>query len=59
MRFGSGGGARRELRRPPLVDTGAPLLSVERLSYSYENKPVELRRGLYHTEAHYYRNELN
>ena len=41
------------------VAVGAPLLSVERLSYSYENKPVELRRGLYHTEAHYYRNELN
>jgi GntR family transcriptional regulator len=38
---------------------GAPLLSVERLSYSYDDKPVELRRGLYQTEAHYYRNELN
>ncbi len=41
------------------VSVGTPLLSVERLSYSYENKPVELRRGLYHTEAHYYRNELS
>ena len=38
---------------------GSPLLSVERLSYSYEDKPVELRRGLYHTAAHHYRNELN
>ena len=41
------------------VPSGAPLLSVERLSYSYEDRPVELRRGLYHTEAHYYRNELS
>jgi GntR family transcriptional regulator len=38
---------------------GAPLLSVERLSFTYGDKPVELRRGLYHTEAHHYRNELN
>lgn len=38
---------------------GSPLLSVERLSYSYGDKPVELRRGLYHTAAHHYRNELN
>ena len=41
------------------VPAGAPLLSVERLSYSYDDRPVELRRGLYCTEAHYYRNELN
>jgi GntR family transcriptional regulator len=38
---------------------GAPLLSVERLSYTYGDKPVELRRGLYRTENHYYRNALN
>jgi GntR family transcriptional regulator len=41
------------------VPVGTPLLSVERLSYTYGDKPVELRRGLYHTAAHYYRNELN
>jgi len=41
------------------VPEGTPLLSVERLSYSYDDKPVELRRGLYLTDAHYYRNELN
>jgi GntR family transcriptional regulator len=41
------------------VEEGAPLLSVERLSFTYDNKPVELRRGLYHTAEHYYRNELN
>jgi len=37
----------------------APLLSVERLAYTYGDRPVELRRGLYHTEAYHYRNELS
>jgi GntR family transcriptional regulator len=32
---------------------------VERLSFTYGDRPVELRRGLYHTAAHHYRNELN
>jgi len=41
------------------VAPGAPLLSVERLSFTYGDKPVELRRGLYNTERHFYRNELN
>jgi GntR family transcriptional regulator len=41
------------------VALGAPLLSVERLSRTYGDKPVELRRGLYNTQAHYYRNELS
>ena len=45
-----------ELLQLPL---GTPLLSVERLSYTYDDKPVELRRGLYHTAEHFYRNELN
>lgn len=38
---------------------GAPLLSVERLSMTYGDKPVELRRGLYSTASHHYRNELS
>ncbi len=41
------------------VPLGAPLLSVERLSMTYGDKPVELRRGLYNTTAHHYRNELS
>ena len=41
------------------VPPGTPLLSVERLSFTYGDRPVELRRGLYHTAAHHYRNELN
>jgi GntR family transcriptional regulator len=38
---------------------GAPLLSVERLSLTYGDKPVELRHGLYTTASHYYRNDLS
>ena len=41
------------------VHEGAPLLSVERLSFTYGDKPVELRRGLYQTDQHFYRNELS
>ena len=41
------------------VSAGAPLLSVERLSFTYGDKPVELRRGLYNTATHHYRNELS
>ncbi|MBI3369451.1 MAG: GntR family transcriptional regulator [Burkholderiales bacterium] len=41
------------------VPRGSPLLSVERLAYTYGDQPVELRRGLYNTEQHFYRNELN
>jgi GntR family transcriptional regulator len=41
------------------VDEGSPLLSVERVTYTYGDKPVEWRRGLYATAEHYYLNELN
>jgi GntR family transcriptional regulator len=41
------------------VPAGSPLLSVERRSLTYGERPVELRRGLYRTDAHHYRNELN
>lgn len=40
------------------VQRGAPLLLVERTAYTYGNKPVEWRRGLYCTNRHYYRNDL-
>jgi len=36
-----------------------PLLSVERRSLTYGDVAVELRRGLYNTAHHYYRNGLN
>jgi GntR family transcriptional regulator len=41
------------------VPPGAPLLSVERLSFTYRDQPVELRRGLYETQHHHYRNQLS
>lgn len=41
------------------VPVGTPLLSVERLSFTYGDRPVELRRGLYRTDSHHYRNTLN
>jgi GntR family transcriptional regulator len=41
------------------VPVGFPLLSVERLSLTYGDKPVELRRGFYNTTTHHYRNELS
>jgi GntR family transcriptional regulator len=41
------------------VAEGSPLLSVERVSYSYAGRPVEWRRGLYSTADHCYVNELS
>lgn len=41
-----------------MVPLGTPLLYVERLSITYAEKPVELRRGWYVTEGFSYRNEL-
>lgn len=41
-----------------MVPVGTPLLYVERLSITYAEKPVELRRGWYVTEGFSYRNEL-
>ena len=41
------------------VAPATPLLSVERIAYTYNDVPMELRRGLYRTDTHHYRNELN
>lgn len=41
------------------VPEGKPLLSVERVTYTYGDRPVEWRRGLYLTDEHFYLNELN
>lgn len=41
------------------VSVTTPLLSVERVAYTYNDVPMELRRGLYRTDAHHYRNALN
>ena len=43
-----------------LLQTGpyVPLLSVERIAFTYNDTPMELRHGLYRTDKHHYRNEL-
>jgi GntR family transcriptional regulator len=41
------------------VSVGTPLLCVDRVSYTYGDKPVEVRRGLYRTDRHYYKNVLS
>jgi GntR family transcriptional regulator len=41
------------------ISAQTPVLSVERTAFTYNDTPMELRRGLYLTETHYYRNLLN
>ena len=41
------------------VSEGTPLLCAERVSFTYGDKAVELRRGLYLTAKHHYQNELS
>ncbi len=41
------------------VKAGTPLLSIERVAFTYKNQPVEWRRSLVNTERHYYFDELN
>ncbi|SFD58114.1 transcriptional regulator, GntR family [Paracidovorax konjaci] len=40
------------------IDAGTPLLSVERIACTYNDVPMELRRGLYRTDTHHYHNAL-
>ncbi len=41
------------------VAHGTPLLSVERIAYTYQDLPMELRRAHYRTDTHHYHNTLN
>lgn len=41
------------------VAKGDPLLLVERVSFTYHDRPVEMRRGLYVTDVFHYHNELS
>ena len=61
-------GAREQIRAVPAdaisapllaVAVGAPLLAVERVAFSYENRPVEWRMSYVNTARHCYFNELN
>jgi len=40
------------------VAPGSPLLLVDRVSYTYRDQPVEVRRGFCVTTEHHYHNEL-
>ena len=41
------------------VPRATPLLSVERTAFTYNDVPMEFRRGLYRTDSHHYQNTLN
>ncbi len=32
---------------------------IERIAYTYQDVPMELRRGYYRTDTHHYHNTLN
>lgn len=40
------------------VNTSEPLLRVERIAYTYNDTPIEVRTGLYRTDTRHYQNEL-
>ena len=41
------------------IPKDTPMLKVDRLSYTYADRPVELRMGHYVTDRYHYRNSLN
>ena len=51
--------ADRPRARALQVAEGAPLLLVERVSWTYDEQPVELRRGYCVTDRHHYFNRLS
>lgn len=48
-----------ELAKYLQVSEGAALLSVERVAFTYGNKPVEIRHARYDTNGQHYDNKLN
>jgi GntR family transcriptional regulator len=50
--------ATAELAKSLVVPVDTPLLCVERIAFTYRNRPVEFRRGFYRTDRHYYMSEL-
>lgn len=51
--------APKEVAKLLNIQESTPLLSIERTAYTYGEKPMEIRKGLYLTEHYYYRNSLN
>ena len=41
------------------IELNTPLLAVERVSFTYGERPVEVRKAVYLTNHHHYLNELN
>jgi GntR family transcriptional regulator len=41
------------------IPKDTPMLKVDRISYTYADRPVELRMGHYVTDRYHYRNSLN
>src|SRR5690606_30589262 len=41
------------------ITPGSPVLQVERVSFTYGDRPMELRRGLYLTDRFHYRKTLS
>jgi len=50
--------ADREAASLLAVAPGAPLLQAERVTYTYQDRPVEVRRGRYVTDFFHYRSAL-
>jgi GntR family transcriptional regulator len=40
------------------VPAGTPLLRVDRLAFTYGDKPVEIRASLFHTDDYHYKNKI-
>jgi GntR family transcriptional regulator len=51
-------GAAPDVAKALDIDRGTPLLSIERVSYTYGDKPMEWRLGLCLTGSHHYLNQL-
>jgi GntR family transcriptional regulator len=52
-------GAPEEVAKWLALAAGEPVLMVERLAYTYNDVPMELRRAHYRTDTHHYRNDLS
>ncbi|MGH8750984.1 MAG: GntR family transcriptional regulator [Burkholderiales bacterium] len=50
--------ANREAAAHLNVDEGAPLLCIERVAYTYGDKPVEWRKSLCNSKRHHYMNKI-
>lgn len=40
------------------IEAGAPLMVIDRVAYTYADKPVELRRSFCNSSEHHYRNRI-